>query len=425
MPRKMKGLSAGSVLVLLLSIAAIIGILVFLQAAGNDSPAASMRLEEIAGAVGQALLVPDKSATALPEQMAQLSAGIQSAAPQANTAFDYAPVSVTMTLGGMLRFESDIVASQSFVSGGQSILFPLTARLQADLIIMGSDQAVAVDKKANDTLMPIDALDLIKQAGINALVLTGGYILDGGLAPAQRTLDALDARGIRAIGLGDGKVTTFRVNGLSIACLHASDRLSAAGRKATRDNERAAYMIAYDLDQMVEQVTSLKERADIVVVSLNWQSSSGQTPTADQRTAAHRLGQAGADLIVGMGGEQVQNMELYQIKGSGQEGRDVLIAYGLGNILTENRSKRERLSGTLLHIALTYDPRQKSVHYDSLRYSPTYVRKWTASGKQHFQVLLSAEAPPDDMSKTQRDQMSRCLQLIRTAFAGTPATLQR
>lgn len=425
MPRKMKGLTAGSVLVLLLSIAAIIGLIVFLQAAGNDSPAASMRLEEIAGAVGQALQVPDNNATELPERTAQVSAGVQSAAPQANTVFDYAPVSVTMTLGGMLRFESDVVASQSFASNGQSILAPLTARLQADLIIMGSDQAVAVDRKANDTLMPLDALDLIKQAGINALVLAGGNILDGGLAPAQRTVDALDARGIRPIGLGDGKVTNFRVNGLTVAWLHASDRLSAAGRKATADNERAAYMTAYDVDQLIEQVTSLKEQADIVAVSLNWQSSSGQTPTADQRTAAHRLGQAGADLIVGMGGEQVQNMELYQLNGSSQESRDVLIAYGLGNILTENRSKRERLSGTLLHIALTYDPRQKSVRYDALSYTPTYVRKWTALGRQHFQVLLSAETPPDDMSKTQRDQMSRCFQLIRNAFLGSPATLQR
>lgn len=118
-------------------------------------------------------------------------------------------------------------------------------------------------------------------------------------------------------------------------------------------------------------------------------------------------------------------MELYQLKGSGQESRDVLIAYGLGNILTENRSKRERLSGTLLHIALTYDPRQKSVRYDALSYTPTYVRKWTALGRQHFQVLLSAETPPDDMLKTQRDQMSRCFQLIRNAFLGSPATLQR
>ena len=425
MRRKTKGLSVGSVFILVLCIVAIIGIYVFLQAAGIDSPAASMRLEEIAGAVSQALRVPDNSEAALPEQTPQVSGGTQSAAPQAYTAFDYAPVSVTMTLGGMLRFESDIVASQSFISGGQSILSPLLARLQADLVIMGLDQAVAADKKANDTLMPVDALDLIKQAGINALVLTGGNILDGGLAPAQRTVDALDARGIRAIGLGDGKVTSSRVNGLSIAWLHASDRLSAAGRKATADNERAAYLIAYDVDQMIEQVTALKDQADIVVVSLQWQSSSGQNPTADQRTAAHRLGQAGADLIVGMGGEQVQSIELYQLRGSGGESRDVLIAYGLGNILAENRSKSEQLSGALLHIALTYDPRQKSVSYDSLSYSPTYVRKWTASGKQHFQILLSAEMPPEDMSKTQRDQMLRCLQLIRTAFAGSPATLQR
>ena len=410
---------------LLLCAAAIIGTVVFLQAVGNDSPAASMRLEEIAGAVGQALRVPDKSATSMPGRTAQVSAATQTAAPQVSADPDSAPVSVTMTLGGMLRFGKDVVASQSFMSGSQSILSPLMPRLQADLIIMGLDQAVADDGQASDSLMPIEALDLIRQAGINALVLTGEKILDKGLVPAQRTLDALGARGIRPIGFGEDKVTGFRVNGLSIAWLHASDRLSAAGRRATTENERAAYLTAFDVDQLIGQVTALKEQADIVIVSLNWQASSGQTPTAEQRTAAHRLGQAGADLIVGMGGEQVQNMELYQLSGSGEERRDVMIVYGLGNILTENRSKREQLSGTLLHLALTYDPQHKSVSYEKLTYSPSYVRKWTASGKQLFQVLLSAETPPDDMSKTQRDQMSRSLQLIQTAFAGSSAALQR
>lgn len=425
MRRKLRGLSAGSLLALLLSAAAIIGTIVFLQAIGKDSPAASMRLEEIAGAVGQALRVPDNSAALTPGQTAQVSAGKQTAAPQVSADFHYAPVSVTMTLGGMLRFGSDIVASQSFVSGSQSILSPLMPRLQADLIIMGLDQAVAVDKQTHSSLVPIEAFDLIKQAGINALVLTGGNILDNGLVPAQRTLDALGARGIRSLGFGEGKATNFRVNGLSIAWLHASDRLSAAGRKATTDSQRTAYMNAYDVDQLIAQVTDLNEQADIVVVSLNWQSSSGQTPSADQRTTAHRLGQAGADLIVGMGGEEVQNLELYQLRGSGGERGDVMIVYGLGNILTENRAKRERLSGALLHIALTYDPRQKAVSYDALTYSPSYVRKWTASGKHLFQVLLSAQTPPEDMSKTQRDQMSRSLQVIQSAFAGSPAALQR
>jgi poly-gamma-glutamate capsule biosynthesis protein CapA/YwtB (metallophosphatase superfamily) len=288
------------------------------------------------------------------------------------------------------------------------------------------DQALtSADDPVSDVQMPVEALDMIKAAGINALVMTGEKILDGGLAAAQSTLDAITARRLRAIGLGEGKVTNFRINGLSISWLHASEMLSAASRKATSDDERASFMLPYHPDQLAEEVTALKRQSDIVIVSLNWQTLAGQTPTAAQRTIAHRMGQAGADMIVGMGGEQVQGLELYQLEEKGGERRDVLIAYSLGNTLTENRNKRELLSGALVHLTLTYDPRNKTLSYDSLSYSPSYVRNWTAQGKQRFQVLLSAETPPVDMPKTQQEQMARSLQLIREAFAASPAVLQR
>lgn len=426
MRRERRGLSGGTVLMLLACAAAAVGIFAFLQIAGIDSPVASMRLEEIAGAVGQALRVPDDSSTVLPQQTEQLSLAAGTAAPQAYPTISNDPISITMTIGGMLRFESDIQASYSLDSDDQGILAPLVPRLNADLNIMGLDQVLkGADDPVSDVLMPVEALDMIKASGINALVMTGERILDGGLAAAQSTLDAISARRLRAIGLGEGKVTSFRINGLSISWLHASERLSAAGHKATSDDERASFMFPYNVDTLIGQVAALKEQADIVIVSLNWQTLAGQTPTAAQRTIAHRLGQAGADMIVGMGGELVQGLELYQLKENGDERRDVLIAYSLGNILTEKRNKRELLAGALVHLTLTYDPRNKALSYDSLSYSPSYVRKWTDGGKQRFQVLLSAETPPDDMSKTQLEQMARSLQLIMEAFAGSPAGLQR
>ena len=426
MHRKRRGLSGGTVLMLLACAAAASGIFAFLQIAGKDSPAASMRLEEIAGAVGQAMRVPDDGSTVVPQQTAQFSLAAGTVAPEAYPTLSNDPISITMTIGGMLRFESDIQASNSFDSEAQGILAPLVPRLHADLNVMGLDQAlIGADDPVSDVLMPVETLDMIKASGINALVMTGEKILDGGLAAAQSTLDAISARRLRAIGLGEGKVTGLRINGLSISWLHASERLSAAGRKATSDDERASFMFPYNVDTLIGQVAALKEQADIVIVSLNWQTLTGQTPTAAQRTIAHRLGQAGADMIVGMGGEQVQGLELYQLEEGGDESRDVLIAYSLGNILTEKRNKRELLSGALVHLTLTYDPRNKTLSYDSLSYSPSYVRKWTVQGKQRFEVLLSAEIPPDDMSKTQREQMARSLQLIREAFAGSPAGLQR
>ena len=160
------------------------------------------------------------------------------------------------------------------------------------------------------------------------------------------------------------------------------------------------------------------------MVSLHWPTSAGAAPSAG-RAAGQAPGAGGRGHDPGPGRRGARRLELYRLPdGQGGE-REILIAYCLGNLLSENRSRREAQSGALLHLALTYDPQRRSVRYDSLSYSPTYVRRYTMSGGVYFEVLLSAEQPPENMSKAQRDQMAQSLRIIQEAFSGSPARLQR
>lgn len=53
--RRRRGLSLGSILVLLMTVAALLGTAYFVVRVAGDSPAASMHLDEIIGAVEQAI----------------------------------------------------------------------------------------------------------------------------------------------------------------------------------------------------------------------------------------------------------------------------------------------------------------------------------------------------------------------------------
>ena len=54
-----------------------------------------------------------------------------------------------------------------------------------------------------------------------------------------------------------------------------------------------------------------------------------------------------------------------------------------------------------------------------LTYTPTYVRKWNEGSKVRFAVLPSNQPAPQDMSRSQREAMTRALELIDAAMRVT------
>lgn len=420
-------LSFVSILMLLLCAAALIGLAVFFSSVGGDSPAAAMDLREIVQTVGQVILQPRLPSTAVPGESERAPGLPTQEATQAPLPTELRkPAGLSLTIGGVARFPGDVTASQSFQEGGQTILAALEPRLHSDINILALDQMpVGEDGAPRAGLMPRRVLDLLREVGFDSVAVAGGSALDAGYGAAQEGLAAMQRQGFRTLGFGQGGLSTFKLNGLTIAWLHASGALSQQGAQAASQRERDQLFYPFDWDKLTQQAASLKQTHDLVVVSLHWPTSAGAAPSADQGTLARRLGQAGADMILGLGGERAQRLELYRLPdGQGGE-REILIAYCLGNLLSENRSRREAQSGALLHLALTFDPQRRSVRYDSLSYSPTYVRRYTMSGGVYFEVLLSAEQPPENMSKAQRDQMAQSLRIIQEAFSGSPARLQR
>lgn len=420
MRRRRRGFSAGSVFIMLLTLLVLAGSLAFFGLVGRDSPAASMSLSELVDTIGSALQSP------LPGQTPRLQPGFgQPSAPPAAATATPQPLSLSLSIGGMVHFDSDITASQSYLDGGQGILAGLKPQLRSDLNILGFDQIISDSPGRRDDLrVQTQALQLMRAAGADALLLPLGRLYDDGLEAANSSITAIKASYMSPLGPAEGAQRSLRVNGINIAWLHLSSRLSREGRQALAAADQASLVMSPDTVELGAQLAELRRSHDLIIVSLNMPLAKGVSPGADQQSTARRLAQLGADMVLGMGGDQVQGLERYQLQDGAGRQRDVLIAYSLGTLLSENRNRRELQAGMVLQLDVSVVP-GGGLSIQHLRYHPTFVHKWSENRAQHFALIESSLPAPEGMSKAQRDSMAKAFQLIEDAMGGSGASLQR
>ncbi len=106
----------------------------------------------------------------------------------------------------------------------------------------------------------------------------------------------------------------------------------------TDQDDRVAVM---ELDAMVEDVTKLRKRCDVVIVSMHAGTEYLPTPNDQQRNFAHAAIDAGATLVIGHHPHVTQSVEVY---GSG------VIFYSLGNLAFDQFQRKETQRGWIADI---------------------------------------------------------------------------
>lgn len=83
-------------------------------------------------------------------------------------------------------------------------------------------------------------------------------------------------------------------------------------------------MAPAELDSIVEDIAKLRDKVDVVIVTVHWGKEYVNEPTAEQRLLAHAAVDAGAHLVLGHHPHVLQGIEFY---------KDGVIAYSLGNFV--------------------------------------------------------------------------------------------
>lgn len=228
-------------------------------------------------------------------------------------------------------------------------------------------------------------LDAIADAGFDVLQTANNHCFDRGVIGMVRTLEAVESRGMRAVGTARSRDALWagpllmRVNGLTIAFRAYTQVLNvwadSLGRRIEPPPDLPVFVVPFYgwRGQNRERGVTLfqdhvaeahRAGADFVVALVHWGNDYYARPTAEQRNAGHDLIDAGFDLVVGTHSHVLNGPEVYRGK---------LIAYSMGNFLAHGPNLESRTGAVLQAEVVPGPPGQPAVLL-SFGYLPVFVR---------------------------------------------------
>ncbi|MBO8170034.1 MAG: CapA family protein [Thermoanaerobacteraceae bacterium] len=202
-------------------------------------------------------------------------------------------------------------------------------------------------------------------SGFDVVSVANNHALDYDSEVLLETLDILQENGIHAVGGGENidrarQPVIIERNGLKIGFLAYSEMADIIWSfryprmlRATEEQPGIAPAVSFNVRKisedvyvrkMLKDVRNLVPKVDLVVVSLHWGVEYRYHPEDYQRELAHRLIDAGVDLIIGHHPHTLQGLERY---------RQGLIAYSLGNFIFDQDFSQQTSEGLLLDVVFS------------------------------------------------------------------------
>lgn len=177
--------------------------------------------------------------------------------------------------------------------------------------------------------------EIFKKAGFNVFSLANNHTMDFGEEGLKETFQELKKLEISYVGAGRNKEEAaqpliLECKGYKIGFLAYSMIIPVAFSATNLSAGINAHPRNFS-ERMRNEISQLKSKVDLVVVSYHWGVESHYYPTTYQKEVAHKAINAGADIIIGHHPHRIQGVEIY--KGG-------VIAYSLGNFLFAGKSPR-------------------------------------------------------------------------------------
>jgi len=187
-----------------------------------------------------------------------------------------------------------------------------------------------------------DYMAALDAVGADIIGLTGNHQNDYGRADALTSLDIYTEAGLPVYGGGRNKADAFAPLYLE----HNGNRLAFLGANsygptfawATDDAPGSA---EFDINILSATIRAIKEqdKAEVVLVELQYQESYDVNPLWDQRQNFRILSQTGADIVTGVQSHVPQAVEF-------EDGR--MILYGLGNLFFDQMWRQDTREGLIV-----------------------------------------------------------------------------
>lgn len=267
----------------------------------------------------------------------------------------------------------------------------------------GSDttyNGYGADRKSMLFNTPEVLADNLADAGFNLITTANEHALDSEAAGLTSTLNYLTAAGLKVTGTRSNDTDPVyiieKVQGMNTGFIAYTNIMTN-----TDDTESLSlvnYLDNYNeekITQMCSQIAKMREEgAEAVVVLLHFGSEYASVPEDADKTLAHRLIEAGADLILGSHTHVPGTIEVVDVVEEDGSTRQGLVVYSLGNFLTSQQyvdgTDQYRDMGMICNII--FKKSKDSVRIGGIEIMPVYSN-WTDEAIATIPIIEAYENP--------------------------------
>lgn len=429
--KRRRGISPGSVLMLLLTALVVAACAVFLASiVGEDIYARTAAL--ISRLSEQGLFALASEGVTPEPEMAGAAAATESRGETAPPAGEAAPpessapqsAAFTLAFGGSVSAPRTVRASAEDGAGGYDFS-PIFAGLGdalsgADLAVVTLETPAAGETLGYDVYnAPPELLTALRAAGADTLALATERALDAGYDGLEITQREINSRALGCAGIvsadNPSGAEFLQVCGVQVALLSYAYGISDEGRAATRDDERGS-VARIDEARMASDITAARlAGANLVVVLPHWGTKNVAETPENVRALARTLAEAGADIIIGAHPNVVQGTERLNVTRSDGLTYESVVCYSLGCLLTDSRAE-ENTAGMIAKLDVSYDAASRRITLGELTCTPLYIAEERADGESFFRIVnAESERALAALSGGERQNAARAAQAVREA----------
>ena len=191
------------------------------------------------------------------------------------------------------------------------------------------------------------AIEGLSYAGFDVISLANNHAFDYGREALEDTFLRFKTAGIDYVGAGFNEGEAYspvikEIEGTKIGFL-AYTNLGPETWKAGGNNSGIAWISEEDIERIKNDIKAVKEKADILIVSLHSGEEYLSEPTQFQIEFSKAAIDAGANIVIGHHPHVIQRNEKY---------KDGWIFYSLGNFIFDQAFSQETMEGQIVEILI-------------------------------------------------------------------------
>lgn len=262
---------------------------------------------------------------------------------------------------------------------------------------------------------PFEVGDALKTVGVDAVTLANNHTLDRGEEAIQRAIEHWETIDMMYTGAYKDEEDQKHIRvqeteeGISLAYLSYTYGTNGIPTPAGKD-----YLVnRIDREKIAEDMEVAKEKADAVIVSLHFGTENERMPNEEQKELAQYTADLGADVIIGHHPHVLQPVEWL----TGENGKQILVAYSLGNFLSSQQEYYQRIGGMLqFSIRKTSQGDDAQVTVEEPAFLPTFM---SYTNFEDYQVL-----PMFDLTNKELSGASNAYEAIKSHLSQWMPELQ-